>query len=216
MKGSIAVTHFLLYIYRMKYGLNPFALIVKNISDYIIAITCLIILSPLILFLLLLIRISSKGPAIFMQIRIGKNGKPFKLYKFRSMRTGNGDDISVLAEKNDTRITRVGRFMRKHRFDEIPNFINVLKGEMSIIGPRPEQEVFVEQIKKRNQDYIRLQSIKPGITSWGQVKFGYATNIEQMMERLEYDLHYYRNMSILFDLRIALQTIGIIMKGNGI
>jgi lipopolysaccharide/colanic/teichoic acid biosynthesis glycosyltransferase len=159
---------------------------------------------------------TGKGPVIFSQKRIGKDGKPFFIYKFRSMTSEPEEEILLVSGKEDKRITSLGRFMRKHKFDEIPNFINVLKGDMSIIGPRPEQQFYFDQIVKREPRYRRLQMIKPGITSWGQVKYGYALNVDEMIERMEYDLYYLENWSLRFDMKIALCTLVIIFKGQGI
>jgi lipopolysaccharide/colanic/teichoic acid biosynthesis glycosyltransferase len=191
-------------------------IILKTIFDYSVAFLCLILLIPVILFLSIAIKATGKGPVIFSQKRIGKNGKSFTLYKFRSMHYISEECSPLLSGKNDERITSIGRFMRKHKFDEIPNFINVLKGEMSLIGPRPEQQYFIDQIVLKAPDYKLLESIKPGITSWGQVRYGYASNVEEMIERLNYDLFYLENMSLKFDLKVAYYTIGIIFKGQGI
>jgi lipopolysaccharide/colanic/teichoic acid biosynthesis glycosyltransferase len=181
-----------------------------------VSVVCLILLIPLILILAALIKISGNGPVIFSQKRIGRSGKPFTIYKFRSMKFGTEEGLPLLSGKKDIRITAIGRFMRKHKFDEIPNFINVLKGEMSLVGPRPEQEFFVQQIMVKNPRYRILQTIKPGITSWGQVKYGYASNVDEMVKRLEFDLFYLDNRSFLFDMKIILNTVWIIFKGQGI
>jgi lipopolysaccharide/colanic/teichoic acid biosynthesis glycosyltransferase len=138
------------------------------------------------------------------------------MYKFRSMHFGQEEGLTLISDRNDKRITVLGRFMRKHKFDEIPNLINVLKGDMSLIGPRPEQQYFIDQIVQKEPRYIQLQLIKPGITSWGQVKYGYASNVEEMIKRMEYDLYYLDNRSIVFDMKIAFHTIIIIIKGRGI
>jgi exopolysaccharide biosynthesis polyprenyl glycosylphosphotransferase len=188
----------------------------KQIMDYIFAVISLIVLSPLMLLLAILIRLSGKGPVVFSQERIGKNGKSFTIFKFRSMNTDAESDIPLLSSKNDIRITRIGRFMRKHRLDEIPNLINVVKGEMSFVGPRPERQFFIDQIAKIAPHYKRLHKVKPGITSWGQVKYGYASDIDSMIERLEYDLLYLENMSLSIDLKIIIYTFIIIIKGKGV
>jgi lipopolysaccharide/colanic/teichoic acid biosynthesis glycosyltransferase len=194
----------------------PLQEIIKEIFDYSVSILCLIVLIPIILTLTLAIKISGRGPVIYSQKRIGRSGKSFTMYKFRSMHHGTDGGIPLLSGKKDKRITAVGRFMRKHKFDEIPNFINVLKGEMSIVGPRPEQKYFIDEIVQKAPQYIRLQNIKPGITSWGIVKYGYASNVEEMIERLDYDLYYLENRSLIFDLNIIVRTIGIVFKGEGI
>jgi len=174
------------------------------------------LLIPVILTLTIAIKLTGRGPVIYSQNRIGQSGKSFTMYKFRSMHFGTEDGVPLLSGKKDTRITGLGRFMRKHKLDEIPNFINVLKGEMSLVGPRPEQEYFVSQIVALKPEYRILHTIKPGITSWGQVKYGYASNVDQMIERLRYDLYYIDNRSLLLDLKIAVLTIGIIFKGEGV
>ena len=188
----------------------------KQMMDYILACICLVLLSPVMLILAILIRISGKGSVIYSQKRIGKNGKPFTIFKFRSMQANAENDKPLLSSKNDDRITTIGRFMRKHRFDEIPNLINVLKGEMSLVGPRPERQYFIDQIVRKAPLYRRLHKVKPGITSWGQVKYGYASDVDSMIERLEYDLLYLENMSISIDLKIIIYTIIIILKGKGV
>jgi lipopolysaccharide/colanic/teichoic acid biosynthesis glycosyltransferase len=188
----------------------------KIIFDYLVTVLCLILLLPVIIILSVLIKLTGDGPVIYAQKRIGRNGKIFEIYKFRSMYYNKDEGCILLSDKNDKRITRLGRFMRKHKFDEIPNFINVLNGEMSIIGPRPEQQFFIDQILKKDPRYRSLQLIKPGITSWGQVKFGYASSVEEMIKRMEYDLYYLENRSVRFDLKIAFCTLGIILQGKGI
>jgi lipopolysaccharide/colanic/teichoic acid biosynthesis glycosyltransferase len=189
--------------------------IIKTVFEYLIAISCLILLIPVIVILIVLIKATGEGPVIYSQKRIGKGGRSFFIYKFRSMRCGAEEQGSLLSEKGDKRITALGRFMRKHKFDEIPNLLNVIKGEMSIIGPRPEQQFYIDQIIQKEPRYRELHFIKPGITSWGQVKYGYASNVDEMIERLEYDLFYLANRSFWFDVRIALCTIVIIFKGQG-
>jgi lipopolysaccharide/colanic/teichoic acid biosynthesis glycosyltransferase len=176
----------------------------------------LIILSPLLGVLALLIKISGKGPVIFSQERIGRHGKPFMIYKFRSMDDDAEHDGPKLAVRGDIRITRLGKFMRKHRFDEIPNFINVIKGDMSLVGPRPERRHFIEKIIEKAPYYNRVLAVKPGITCWGQVKLGYASDIDKMLERLDYDLLYLENVSLYLDLKIIFYTLNTILKGKGI
>ena len=200
----------------MKLVRQDYHQITKNIIDYPITIVCLILLSPVILILSILIKISGKGPVIYSQNRIGRNGKSFTIYKFRSMHYGTEEGIPLLSGKNDKRITPLGRFMRKHKFDEIPNFVNVLKGEMSLVGPRPEQQYFIDQILLKAPQYQLLQKVKPGITSWGQVKYGYASNVDEMIERLDYDLFYLENKSICFDMKVICYTVITIFKGEGI
>jgi lipopolysaccharide/colanic/teichoic acid biosynthesis glycosyltransferase len=190
--------------------------IMKQIGDIIIALLMLLFLSPFMLLLVLIIKISGRGPVIYSQDRIGKNGKPFSIYKFRSMVYNAEKGEPLLSGNNEERITRIGWFLRKYRIDEIPNFLNVLKGEMSIVGPRPERQFFIDQIVKRVQEYTELHQIKPGITSWGQVRYGYASNVDEMIERLDYDLYYMKHRSFWFDLKIILLTIGTVLKGKGV
>jgi len=190
--------------------------IIKTVVDYSVSVFSLILLAPVMLILAISIKISEKGPVLYSQKRVGRFGKSFNIYKFRSMRIGTENGVPLILDKEDERITSLGRFMRKYRLDEIPNFINVLKGEMSIVGPRPEQQYFINQIVQKAPQYELLQNLKPGITSWGQVKYGYASNVDQMIERLEDDLYYLKNRSLWFDLKIALCSIYIIFKGEGI
>lgn len=191
-------------------------LIIKHTMDYLLSLLMLIFLFPLIIALVLIIRFYDNGPVLFLQERVGKNGCSFKILKFRSMREDAEKEGPMLSGKDDPRITPVGRFMRKHRLDEIPNLINVLKGEMSLVGPRPEREFYIKQIIKKAPHFRRLLKVKPGITSWGQVKYGYASNVDQMIERLEYDLVYLDNMNLMIDLKILIYTIIIILSGKGI
>ena len=188
---------------------------IKVVLDYFLSVLALIVLSPLMGVLALLIRISGKGPVIFSQKRVGRHGKPFMIFKFRSMDYDAESDGPQLAVRGDKRITPVGRFMRKHRLDEIPNFINILKGEMSLVGPRPERSHYIEQILQKAPYYNRVLSVKPGITCWGQVKLGYASDVDKMLERLDYDLLYLENVSLYLDLKIIFYTLGTIMKGKG-
>ncbi|HRS38068.1 MAG TPA: sugar transferase, partial [Bacteroidia bacterium] len=160
--------------------------------------------------------LSSRGPIFYSHERIGLHGKPFRIYKFRSMYTdAEKTGRPQLSSHNDPRMTPFGRWMRKIRLDEIPQFWNVLKGDMSIVGPRPERQFFIDQIMQVAPHYRHLQKVRPGITSWGQVKFGYAENVEQMVERLKYDLIYIENMSLALDFKIMTYTVLIILKHKG-
>jgi lipopolysaccharide/colanic/teichoic acid biosynthesis glycosyltransferase len=189
---------------------------IKTLFDYLLAFFSLIILSPFILILVILIRISGKGPLIYSQDRIGKAGKPFMIHKFRSMVHDAEYHEPMLSHSNEERVTAVGRFMRKYRLDEIPNFINVLKGEMSIVGPRPERQYFIEKMVIRAPGCLLLQKVKPGITSYGQIRFGYATTVEEMIERLDFDLYYMKHRSLLFDFKILILTIKVVLSGKGV
>jgi exopolysaccharide biosynthesis polyprenyl glycosylphosphotransferase len=189
---------------------------VKTFLDRLIAAFALLISLPLCVFLAIGIKLTSKGPVFYSHERVGKYGKPFKIYKFRSMYVNAEKDGPELSSKSDDRITSFGRFMRRSRFDEIPNFLNVLKGDMALVGPRPERKHYIEQIIRTAPHYLHLLKVKPGITSWGQVKFGYAENVDQMIQRLKYDLIYLDNMSLFVDFKIIIYTVLIIIKRKGI
>ncbi len=189
---------------------------IKQLLDYVISGLALVIASPLILFLTLGVKFSSPGPIFYSHERIGRYGKPFRIFKFRSMYTDAEQNGPELSSKMDNRLTNFGRFMRKYRLDEIPNFFNVLRGDMSLVGPRPERKYFIDQITKKAPHYVHLHKVKPGITSWGQVKYGYAENVEQMVKRLRYDILYIENMSLFVDLKILLYTILTIFRGRGV
>jgi lipopolysaccharide/colanic/teichoic acid biosynthesis glycosyltransferase len=184
--------------------------------DIVVSMVALVVLSPLILFLALGIKISSRGPIIYSHERIGRYGKPFTLFKFRTMVVNAEQNGPALSSKNDKRIFPFGRFMRKHRLDEIPNFFNVLRGEMSLVGPRPEREFYIDQIAARAPEYLHLHKVRPGITSWGQVRYGYAENVDQMIERMKFDLIYIENMTPYVDLKIMIYTLLTIIRGQGI
>ena len=188
---------------------------VKRIADIIISALALVLLSPVFLVTAIIVKCTSPGPIFYAQERIGYHGRPFKMHKFRSMYVDAEDSGPALSKDNDPRITPFGRFMRKVRLDEIPQFFNVLKGTMSLVGPRPERQYYIDQIVKRSPEYLLLQRIKPGITSWGQVKYGYASTVDEMVERLRYDLLYLDNMSITTDIKILAYTVIIIFQGRG-
>lgn len=190
--------------------------VIKVISDYTIATIALIISLPICFIVALSIKLTTKGPIFYSQIRIGKNRKPFVMYKFRTMQVDAEVNGPALSSINDPRITPVGKILRKWHIDEIPQFVNILKGEMSMVGPRPEREYFINQIVKEAPHYSHLFKIKPGITSWGMVKYGYAENVSQMIERSEYDIIYLENMTLLVDLKIIAHTLKAVFIGNGI
>lgn len=189
---------------------------VKVIFDFTASLFAVILLSPLYLFLAILVKSDSKGPIFFKQERIGKHGKKFNIIKFRTMYVNSESNGPALSSKNDSRITKVGKFLRKVRLDETPQFFNVLRGDMSLVGPRPERQFYIEKIEKIAPYVIYNQSVKPGITSWGQVKYGYASNVNEMVKRLRYDILYLENRSLGLDLKILLLTVKIVFLRKGL
>lgn len=193
----------------------PWQQTLKRLIDIVASLLALILLSPLLLVTALIVKFTSAGSILYSHERIGLHGKPFKIYKFRSMVKDAERNGPALSSENDSRITPFGRFMRRTRLDELPNFYNVLKGDMSLVGPRPERQFFINQIIKRAPHYVHLHKIKPGITSWGQVKYGYAENVDEMIERLKYDIIYLENMSLFVDFKILIYTVLIVLQGRG-
>lgn len=187
----------------------------KRLIDIAASVVAVILLLPVYAFLAIGVRRSSSGPILYSQERIGLNGKPFMIHKFRSMYVGAEKGTPQLSSTNDSRITPFGKMIRKLRLDETPQFYTVLKGDMSLVGPRPERQFFIDQIMKKAPHYRLLQRVKPGITSWGQVKFGYASDVDEMIERLKFDILYVENMSLAMDFKIMAYTIIIVLQGSG-
>jgi exopolysaccharide biosynthesis polyprenyl glycosylphosphotransferase len=196
--------------------MQPWERVVKRLIDIVVSLIVLVTGLPLWILIAILIKIDSRGPVIYKQERVGKDGKIFTLYKFRSMYE-NAEALTgpTWAMKNDPRVTRVGKILRKLHLDEIPQFVNVLKGDMSLIGPRPERPVFVEKLSKEIPLYRRRLKVKPGITGWAQVKYKYDESIEDVKKKLQYDLFYIENMSLRMDLKIIAYTILHILSGKG-
>lgn len=217
LSGNVKMTNIYgALLIRVDEDLMPFwQFVVKRVMDVVVSLISMLILFPIYLILMIAVRSSSKGPIFFLQERIGKGGKPFNIIKFRTMVVGAEKNGPQLSSDKDKRITNVGRFMRKVRLDEIPQFWNVIKGDMSLVGPRPERQFFIDQILEKEPHFRQLNKVKPGITSWGQVKFGYAENVNEMIRRMKYDLLYLKNMSIALDLKIMLYTILIVFRGSG-
>lgn len=173
--------------------------VIKRALDMFISLVVLLLMSPLYIFAAIKVMLSSPGPIFYKQSRIGLYGKPFLIYKFRSMRLDAEENGPALSSENDPRITPWGRIMRKWRIDELPQFYNIIKGEMSLVGPRPERKYYIDIISQTNPHYKYLHKVKPGLSSWGMVKFGYAENTEEMIERMRYDLLYIKNCSLVLD-----------------
>ena len=189
--------------------------VLKRLMDFAFSLVAVILLIPFYLFSAIAVKLSSPGPIFFLQERIGKDGRVFKIFKFRTMFIDSEKNGPQLSSENDPRITKIGSFMRKTRLDEFPQFLNVLLGHMSIVGPRPERKYYIDQIAKIEPQYNQLTKVRPGITSWGQVKYGYAENVDQMLQRMKFDLLYLKNRSISLDVKIMLHTLLIVIKAEG-
>lgn len=189
---------------------------IKLVMDKVLSLLVLILLSPMYLYIAWRVKRDSPGPVFFSQERIGYMGRPFNIYKFRTMYVDAESGGPQLSSEDDKRVTPFGHVLRKYRLDEFPQFWNVLKGDMSIVGPRPERKFFIDQIVKKAPYYYLLHNVKPGITSLGMVKYGYAGDVEKMIERLRYDVLYYENMSLALDITILFYTVKTVLTGKGI
>jgi exopolysaccharide biosynthesis polyprenyl glycosylphosphotransferase len=187
----------------------------KRLMDVLVSIVSIILLLPLYLAMAIAVKVSSPGPIFFLQERIGRNGKAFNIVKFRTMFVDAEKLGPQLSSANDPRITPIGKYMRKLRLDEFPQFYNVLIGDMSLVGPRPERQFYIDQIIQIEPQYLHLTKVRPGITSWGQVKYGYAENVDQMLQRMKFDLLYIKNRTLALDMKIMLYTILIVVKAKG-
>lgn len=187
----------------------------KRVMDVVLSGLALLVLSPLFAWIAWRVKRGSDGPVFYRQERLGLHGQPFQIIKFRTMVTDAEAETPQLSSDKDPRITQVGRRLRQTRMDELPQFWNVLRGEMSMVGPRPERAFFADQIVEQSPHFLRLQKVRPGLTSWGQVKYGYAENVAQMRQRLRYDIMYLENISLLLDLKILLYTVKTVLRQEG-
>ena len=195
--------------------MNKIQRIIKRTVDIIISAITLVVFSPLFLYCYIIIKREDNGPAIFSQERIGLHGKPFYIYKFRSMRTdAEKDGPALFSHERDNRLTKAGKFLREHHLDELPQLWNVLIGDMSFIGPRPERKYYIDQIMKHNPNYVKLYQIRPGVTSYATLYNGYTDTMEKMLRRLDLDLYYLDHNSLLFDMKILWMTFTSIVFGK--
>lgn len=210
-----APRHLKVVFIRPKPHLNRSKQVFKRGFDIVFSVIVMIVGFPLFVLLCAITKFSSPGPIFYKQERIGRNRRKFFIHKLRSMHVNAEDAGPQLSRTGDPRITKWGHIIRRTRMDELPQFWNVLKGDMSIVGPRPERQHFIDQIMVRRSDYGQLQSLRPGITSSGQVNYGYAENVDQMCERINYDLHYLNNISLKHDIKVIIKTIRVVFQAKG-
>ena len=204
------------FVFTEGFRRSKVTLAVKRTVDLLVAIVGLALCAPVMLAVAAAVRLDSAGPALYRQERVGYRGKLFRVLKFRSMRTdAESNNVARWALQNDPRVTRIGGFLRKYRLDELPQFINVIRGEMSFVGPRPERPVFTEMLRKEISYYDERHSARPGLTGWAQVRYPYGATVEDAYRKLEYDLFYLKNMSILFDCVILFETVRTVFTGRG-
>ena len=195
--------------------MNNIQRVVKRTVDIVISAITLVVFSPLFLYCYIIIRREDGGTAIYSQERIGLHGKPFNIYKFRSMKMdAEKDEPLLFTKENEDRLTKVGIFLREHHLDELPQLWNVLKGDMSFVGPRPERKFYIDQIIEHNPDYVKLYQIRPGVTSYATLYNGYTDTMEKMLRRLDLDLYYLDHNSLLFDMKILWMTFTSIVFGK--
>jgi exopolysaccharide biosynthesis polyprenyl glycosylphosphotransferase len=198
-----------------EHKMSDMELCIKRAFDIVVSATMLLLLIPVFVVISILVWSTSEGPILYRQERVGLHGKPFNILKFRTMRVHSEGGTPQLSADNDPRITKVGKFLRKYRLDELPQFWNILIGDMSIVGPRPERRYFINQIEEKAPYYCLIYKVRPGLTSWGPIKVGYTDTLDKMVRRLNYDIVYLENMSIALDVEIMFYTIGVIVNGRG-